>query len=76
MEGQDVVEETKVITLIYYRNRFNDIYRLAMLWNVQHWFLVGVRFLMNYYHQEALLVVFWSGVSIHIYKKQRESHPG
>ena len=40
-------------TLVYARNGFNKLSRLAMLWTVQHRWLAGARFTFNCYRHRA-----------------------
>ena len=48
-------------TLVYYRNGFNELIRLAMLLTVHHRWLVGARFAFNCYRHWAQLLLCQPG---------------
>ena len=48
-------------TLVDARNGFNEMSRLAMLWTVQHLWLVGARVALNCYRHWAQLLLRQTG---------------
>ena len=53
--------EPSVTTLVDARNGFNELSRLAMLWNVRHRWLAGARFVFNCYRYWAQLLLCQTG---------------
>ena len=44
-------------TLVYARNGFNELSRLAMLWTVRHLWTTGARFAFNFYRHWTQLLL-------------------
>ena len=52
---KEVIDKDKGLTLADSRNGFNELSCLTTLWNNQHIWTTGARFVLNCYHDEALL---------------------
>ena len=55
--GTEAVEETGGLTLIDSIKLFNEISRLAILWNIRHRWPAEARFALNCHRHEAMLVI-------------------
>ena len=66
VKEEEVVEDTKGLTLIDATNGFDEYPCLAMLWAVRHrWTLVSI-FALNCYYHEAILIVRRTEALCHI----------